>query len=153
MVSQIQSVLIVCAYNENKLLIGLGFSKPKNLVETWTSILEPMAEASKSKEEIVNESDDAEHLCASCKRLDKQTTATLFCTTCNEFQCDSCGNAHKLFPVTSEHVRLDASDEKAGLPGYDMKGMDRCENIRNESNITAKRMTNCAAVRVQSAVI
>ncbi|XP_053404950.1 E3 ubiquitin-protein ligase TRIM71-like [Mercenaria mercenaria] len=82
-----------------------------------------MAEVLK-KNSVKNSSDDAvpgrriQILCQPCSRKDLKTTADVFCSQCDEFQCSECSKAHTVYAFRKIHKLVNATD---------MKGMASCE--------------------------
>ncbi|XP_053409257.1 uncharacterized protein LOC128559971 [Mercenaria mercenaria] len=65
--------------------------------------------------------------CQPCSAKDEdENEATVFCTTCNEFQCEECSKVHMIFSFMKNHDLLDANEAHKGLDVYDMNGLDRC---------------------------
>ncbi|XP_045202646.2 E3 ubiquitin-protein ligase TRIM71-like [Mercenaria mercenaria] len=91
-----------------------------------------MAESSKLKS-AKNSSDDAvpgrkeQLLCQPCSRKDLQTTADVFCSDCDEFQCNECSKAHTVYAFMKNHKLVNATEVKSKPTCFDMKGVDKCE--------------------------
>ncbi|XP_053389259.1 protein wech-like [Mercenaria mercenaria] len=91
-----------------------------------------MAESSKLKSNK-NSSGDAvpgrkeQILCQPCSQKDLQTTADVFCSDCDEFQCNECKKAHTVYTFMKNHKLVNASEVKSKPSSFDMKGIDICE--------------------------
>ncbi|XP_053404895.1 E3 ubiquitin-protein ligase TRIM71-like [Mercenaria mercenaria] len=66
-------------------------------------------------------------LCQPCSRKDLQTTADVFCSECDEFQCNDCSKAHTVYMFMNSHTLVNATEVKPKPSSFDMKGMDICE--------------------------
>ncbi|XP_045202664.2 uncharacterized protein LOC123556126 [Mercenaria mercenaria] len=66
-------------------------------------------------------------LCHPCSRKDLQTTADVFCSECDEFQCNECSKAHTVYAFMKNHKLVNATKVKSKPTSFDMKGMDICE--------------------------
>ncbi|XP_045202186.2 uncharacterized protein LOC123555659 [Mercenaria mercenaria] len=82
---------------------------------------------------VKDSSDDAvdgrkeQILCQPCSRKDLQTTADVFCSECNELQCNECLKAHTVYAFMNNHKLVNATKVKSKSSSFDMKGMDNCE--------------------------
>ncbi|XP_045202645.2 E3 ubiquitin-protein ligase TRIM71-like [Mercenaria mercenaria] len=82
---------------------------------------------------VKNSSDDSvsgrkeQILCQPCSRKDLQTTADVFCSECDEFQCSECSKAHTVYAFMKNHQLENAAEAKSKPATFDMKGMDNCE--------------------------
>ncbi|XP_045202221.2 E3 ubiquitin-protein ligase TRIM71-like [Mercenaria mercenaria] len=68
-----------------------------------------------------------QQLCQPCSRKDLQTTADVFCSDCDEFQCNECSKAHTVYAFMKNHKLVNAVEVKSKPTSFDMKGMDICE--------------------------
>ncbi|XP_045186356.2 uncharacterized protein LOC123544345 [Mercenaria mercenaria] len=66
-------------------------------------------------------------LCQPCLRKDLQTTADVFCSEYDEFQCNECSKAHTVYVFMQNHKLGNASEMQSKTASFDMKGMDNCE--------------------------
>lgn len=67
--------------------------------------------------------------CQPCLRNNVRNNAAKYCQDCEEYQCDDCVKAHRLFSVTKCHRLQDLCTTGPGqtLPKYDMKDFDLCK--------------------------
>ncbi|XP_053404893.1 uncharacterized protein LOC128558740 [Mercenaria mercenaria] len=66
-------------------------------------------------------------LCQPCSRKDLQTTADVFCSDCEEFQCNECSKAHTIYAFMKNHKLVNVTEVKSKPISFVMKGMDNCE--------------------------
>ncbi|XP_053404901.1 E3 ubiquitin-protein ligase TRIM38-like [Mercenaria mercenaria] len=62
-----------------------------------------------------------------CSRKDLQTTTDVFCSECDEYQCNECSKAHTVYAFMKNHKLVNATKVKSKIIFFDMKGMDNCE--------------------------
>lgn len=65
-------------------------------------------------------------LCRPCLKKDKKMVASVFCKTCNEFQCAECSSLHSVFSFMENHKLVKASEAGSSIRQCDMKGLDKC---------------------------
>ncbi|XP_053404899.1 E3 ubiquitin-protein ligase TRIM71-like [Mercenaria mercenaria] len=66
-------------------------------------------------------------LCQPCSRKDLQTTADVFCSDCDEYQCNECSKVHTVYAFMKNHKLVKSNEVKSKPSSFDMKGMDNCE--------------------------
>ncbi|XP_045202616.2 uncharacterized protein LOC123556085 [Mercenaria mercenaria] len=65
-------------------------------------------------------------LCQPCSKKDLQITADVYCSECDEFQCNECSKAHTVYAFMNNHKLVNTTEMKLISSSFDMKGMDNC---------------------------
>ena len=59
-------------------------------------------------------------LCEPCQKKESKTVATVYCESCDEFQCERCSNAHKIYNVMKTHKLMEAYKHTRQLVGLNL---------------------------------
>ncbi|XP_053403313.1 uncharacterized protein LOC128558376 [Mercenaria mercenaria] len=66
-------------------------------------------------------------LCMPCSKKNRQTSASVYCPTCSEFQCSDCSQIHELYAFMKTHQLVDTNEAGTKSIPFDMKGLDQCD--------------------------